>query len=297
MLDIDKKPEQQGYAALVIREAVDNRYDFQLWLLESDSTHPTELVLKANNKKDMNDNDNDKSESNNDNDIHNNDNKNENIQKSMTGIEKLVSLLYHSAYNESFIMQNRPYLDELQIKVLHAIAAANSLNPDVQGGLLKIVKSDLSVIKNGDMNKNDSSSVGGKVNIDQSVFMNYLIKIAERSNRDNSKNNKNDVNNDNKNKNNHNNNDYHISYELTNKIWSFIADLLEDRALMNYQYSTLKIPEKVREEISKFVDMGEFFLTEFWFNLAANTYDIILNLYNDDIEKRPNLNLELKCKR
>jgi hypothetical protein len=85
MLDVDKKPEQQGYAALAIATAVVDRYDFQLWLLESDSTHPSELILKANNKKDKNYNDNDKSKSNNDNDINNDDNKNENIQKSMTG--------------------------------------------------------------------------------------------------------------------------------------------------------------------------------------------------------------------
>ena len=291
MLDIDKKPEQQMYAALAISAAVEDRYDFQLWLLQSDSAHPSELILKANNKKDKNYNDNDKSNSNNDDDINNNNNKNENIQKSMTGIEKLVSLLYHSTNNVSYIMQNRPNLDELQVNVLHAISVAIGLNPDVQGALLKIVKSDVRVNKNGDINKSESSSVGGKVNIDQSVFMNYLIKIAEQSNNNNSNNNNNDINNENKNRDNDNNNDYNVSYELTNKIWSFIADLLEDRALINYQHSTLT--EKVREEISKLVDMGEFFLTEFWFFLAARTYDIILNLYNDDIEKRPNLKFEL----
>ena len=36
--------------------------------------------------------------------------------------------------------------------------------------------------------------------------------------------------------------------------------------------------------------MGEFFSTEFWFNLAGKTYNNFLNLYNEDIKKRPNLN-------
>ena len=291
MLDIDKKPEQQGYAALAIATAVEDNCDFQMMLLHNDSIHPRELTLKTNNRKDKNYYFvNDKSTSNKDDDINNDDNKNESIQKSMTGIEKLVSLLYHSTNNESFIMQNRPNLDELQVFVLYTISVAVGLNVDLQGALLKIAKSDVSVNKNGDINKNESSSVGGKVNIDQSVFMNYLIKIAEQGSRNNSNNNNNDIDNENSNKydnNNHNDNDDNISYELTKQIWAFIAGMLRERAYIKLQFSLISdLPEKVKEEISTFVDIGEYFLTEFWFNLAGRTYEKILTLYND-IEKRP----------
>ena len=270
MLDIDKKPEQQGYAAWAIGTAVkdnfgNNDYDeFQYWLLESDETHPSELILKTNNKKDKNydenkiefqnkidndgkndltgklktgigkdfsfDDDNhdirnqndinndDKSKNNNDNEISNNDdksknnndndisnddvindksdkhydndndnanndlslipvtknqaisptknqknsnvdnnndkNKNESIQKSMTGIQKLVSLLYHSTNNETFIMQNRPNLDDLQLKVLYAISAA-CRDDDVQESLFKVEKSDFSFVNNDSGNTVD----------------------------------------------------------------------------------------------------------------------------------------------
>ena len=386
MLDIDKKQEQQGCAALAIGTALteDFMYDdydsFQLWLLESDETHPSELILKKtydikdknydenenefenkiddDGKNDLtgkldtgigedfsidndNDNDNDnhdiqnqnnnnnddKSKNNNYNDINNDDkindksdkqndydtennelsrifvtknqaisstenqnnsnvnynnnnisnnnNKNENTQKSMTGIEKLVSLLYHSTNNESFIMQNRPNLDELQIKVLYAIFAAYR-NVDVQERLFRIKKSDLSFIQNGDMNKNESSSVGGKINIDQSILMNYLIKVAEQSNRNNSNNNNNDINNDNNNNDNDNNNNDNVSYELTNKIWTFIAYILNERAYTGCDLSLLKV----------------FFLTEFWFNLAGKTFERFFHLYTIEIEKKENLNFE-----
>jgi hypothetical protein len=374
MLDIDKKPEQQEYAAWAIGTAVKNSYDFQLWLLESDLTHPSELILKTNNKKDKNynenknkfeykididgkndltgklntgigkdfsfDNDNhdiqnqndinnydtindksdkNKNKNNNDNNKNNklslipvtqnltiafsknqnnsnvnNNNKNENIQKSMTGIEKLVSLLYYSTNNESFIMRNRPNLDELQRKVLYAISAAARGNVDVQESLLKIVKSDFNVIKNGDINKNESSSVGGKVNIDQSVFMNYLIKIAEQSNRNNNNNNNDDVNNDKINQDYDNNNDDNVSYELTRKIWTFIADMLEERAYIRGDLSLFSdLPEKAKEELSNLVLMGDFFLTEFWFNLAEKTFERIFHSYTVEIAHRENLIFEL----
>ena len=382
MLDVDKKPEQQEYAAWAIGTAVKNSYDFQLWLLQSDVTHPSELILKTNNKKDKNYNDNknkfenkididgkndltgklntgigkdfsfdddnhdiqnqndinndDKSKNNNDNDINNgvkineksdnnknnklslipvtqnqtipisknqnnsnvnnNNKKIENIKKSMTGIEKLVSLLYHSTNNESFIMQNRPNLDELQVNVLYAISVAIRLNPIVQGNLIRIVKSDFSFVNNGDINKNESSSVGGKVNIDQSVFMNYLIKIAEQSNRNNSNNNNNDINNDNKNNDNDNNNDYHISYELTRKVWTFIADMLEERGFTRGVLSLFSdLPEETKEVLNDTysVLMGDFFLTEFWFNLAGKTFENFFHLYTVEIEKKENLNFYL----
>ena len=176
-------------------------------------------------------------------------------------------------------MQNRPNLDELQVNVLYAISVAIRLNPIVQGSLLRIVKSDFSFVNNGDINKNESSSVGGKVNIDQSVFMNYLIKIAERSNKDNSNNNNND-------------DDNSLSNELTRKIWAFIAGMLLERAYI--RLTILKeVPEKVKEEIFEYVDMGEFFLTEFWFNLAEKTFEFFFHLYTEEIEKKTNFNLEL----
>ena len=387
MLDIDKKPEQQGYAALAIGTAFkdvhfDFPYDFQLWSLQSDVTHPSELILKTNNITDKNYNENlnefenkidndgkndltgklntgigknfsfgndnhdiqnqinvsddDKSKNNNDNDIDNNDdkisgksdkhydddnendkfslipvtknqtmsstknqnnsnvnnddnnvNKNENIQKSMTGIEKLVSLLYHSTNNESFIMQNGPYLDELQRNVMFAILSAARENGEVQENLCKVKKSDFSVIENGDINKNESSSVGGKINIDQSIFMNYLIKIAEQSNRNNSDNNNNDINNDN------NNNDS-VSYELTRNIWNFIALILQECAMYRNYYSKLKdLSEKEKEEWSNMEYMGDFFLTEFWFNLAGKAFENFFHLYTVEIEKNPNWNFLL----
>jgi hypothetical protein len=388
MLDIDKKPEQQGHAAWAIGSAVKNNFDnfdydeFQYWLLESDVTHPSELILKTYDKKDKNYNENgnkfenkidhdgkndltgklnsgiredfsfdnenhdihnqnninndDKSTNKNDNNIDNDDeindesdkhcdndnngsnelsvipvtkitstenqnnsnvnnsnNKYEIIQKSMTGIEKLVSLLHHCTNNESFIMQNRPYLDELQLKVLSAISAANR-NVDVLESLFKIEKSDLSVIENGDINRNESSSVGGKINIDQSVFMNYLIKIVEQSYRNNSNNNNNDIDNDKNDKDHDNNNDYNVSYELSRKIWTFIARLLEDMAYERRKMTNLseKEKEKEKEEFSNLVFMGDFFLTEFWFNLSGKTFERIFHLYTVGIERKPNLNFE-----
>ena len=387
MLDIDKKPEQQGYAALAIGTALqdvhfDFPYDFQLWLLQSDVTHPSELIVKTNNIKDKNynenlnefenkidndgkndltvklntgigedysfDNDNhdiqnqinvsddDKNKNNNGNDINNNNdkindksdkhydddnendkfslipvtknqtmslkknqnnsnvnnddnsNKNENIQKSMTGIEKLVSLLYHSTNNESFIMQNGPYLDELQRNVLFAILSAARENGDVQENLCEVKKSDFSVINNGDINKDEISSVGGKMIIDQSVFMNYLIKIAERSNRNNSDNRNNDIDNDN------NNND-NVSYELTRSIWNFINLILAEKAIYRrcflYKYQKKEdLSEEEKEEWSNMVFTGDFFLTEQWFNLAGKAFEIFFHLYTVEIEKNPNWN-------
>ena len=297
MLDIDKKPEQQGYAALAIGTTVkDDWYwqEFEYWLLESDLTHPSELILKTNDKEDKNSTENNnKFENKIDND---NENENENIQKSMTGIEKLVSLLYHSTNNESFIMQNRPNLDELQVNVLYAISVAIRLNPIVQGNLIRIVKSDFSFVNNGDINKNESSSVGGKVNIDQSVFMNYLIKIAEESNRNNSNNNNNDIDNDNNNKDNDYNNDDNVSYELTRKIWTFIALILYECPGHSCRdnFTELKYSsEEEKEEFSNLVYIGEFFLTEFWFNLAEKTFEFFFHLYTEEIEKKTNFNLEL----
>ena len=366
MLDVDKKPEQQEYAAWAIGTAVKNSYDFQLWLLESDVTHPSELILKTNNKKDKNynenknkfenkvdndgkndltrklntgigkdfsfDNDNhdiqnqnninnddeirDRSDENKDNNFddknknnelslipvtknqtipffknqnnsnNNNNNNNKNIQKSLTGIEKLVSLLYYSTNNESFIIKNKPNLDELQRKVLYAISAAARGNVDVQENLLKIEKSDFSVIKDGIINKNESSSFGGKIgHIDQSVFMNYLIKIAEQSNK-NESNNNNNINND---------NDNNVSYGLTRKIWTFIADMLEERAYIRGDLSLFSdFPEKAEEELSNLVLMGDFLLTEFWFNLAGKTFERIFHSYTVESKKKENFDFSFE---
>lgn len=52
MLNADRNHLQQRHAAWAIGTGIKNSYDFQLWLLESDYTHPSKLVLKTNNKKD-----------------------------------------------------------------------------------------------------------------------------------------------------------------------------------------------------------------------------------------------------
>ena len=120
------------------------------------------------------------------------------------------------------------------------------------------------------------------MNIDQSVFMNYLLKIAEQSNRDNSNNNNNDIDNDN------NNNDYHISYELTRKIWTLIALILEEcpRDRDRHNFKELKyLSEQEKEELSNLVYIGDFFVTEFWFNLAGKTSEIFFHLYTEESEK------------
>ena len=48
MLHPSNRVEQQELAAWAIGTAVKNSYDFQLWVLESDFTHPSVLSLKKN---------------------------------------------------------------------------------------------------------------------------------------------------------------------------------------------------------------------------------------------------------
>ena len=50
MLHPSKHPEQQAMAAWAMGTAVKNSYDFQLWMLESDYSHPSVLSLKKNKK-------------------------------------------------------------------------------------------------------------------------------------------------------------------------------------------------------------------------------------------------------
>ena len=51
MLHPSNRVEQQELAAWAIGTAVKNSYDFQLWVLESDFTHPSVLSLKKNKKR------------------------------------------------------------------------------------------------------------------------------------------------------------------------------------------------------------------------------------------------------
>lgn len=337
MLDIDRNPLQQQYAAWAIGTAVKNSYDFQLWLLQSDVSHPSKLILKTNSKKDKDynkninksqikstHNKNDKSDKNDENDMklslipiiknqtisisqsHNNSNlnidtKNENRARSMTGIEKLVSLLYHSTNNATFILENKPHLDELQRKVLYAISAAARGNVDVQENLLKIEKSDFGVINDDEETnfkeiKKDELKMTDK--IDNSVFMNFLILVAEQSSCKNyyrdgiydlddfdhegrywndwwhEKYNNNDNDNDKKLIENN------LSAKLARKIWTFIGDMLEERAYIRGDLSVFSdLPEKAVVELSNLVLMGDFFLTRYWSYLAEKTFRNVRSLF------------------
>ena len=330
MLDIDRNPLQQQYAAWTIGTAVKNSYDFQLWLLQSDVSHPSKLILKTNNKKDKDynkninksknesihdkNNKNDKNDEkdmklslipitknqtvsiskNYDNSNLNIDNKNENRAQSMTGIEKLVSLLHHSTNNATFILENKPNLDELQRKVLYAISAAARGNVDVQESLLQIEKSNFGVVSNDEEGRNQEEikNIGVKNmdKIDNSVFMNYLILVAEQSS---SRNNSNSEN-DNKDDNDDNVIENNMSFELTRKIWTFIGDMLEERAYIRGDLSLFSdLPEKAVIELSNLILMGDFFLTEYWFNLAGKTFEKVFNLYTIENEKKIIPNYEL----
>ena len=251
MLHPSNRVEQQELAAWAIGTAVKNSYDFQLWVLESDFTHPSVLSLKKNkivnhdvklsnienninniddgNEKgeDMKIGDNDKSDKelhvvNSTNEENNSDSKNMNAlgltvifspnnstdassngilknknsnkklfsEEKLSGLEKLVSLLHWSYYNEKY-GKNKPNLDELQRKVLYAISSCARGNMEVQEALQFISKDNLYPLEyyNSNSTNRKYHYVTKKIKDDtdnemiadnnNSFFIKYLTAVAE----------------------------------------------------------------------------------------------------------------------
>ena len=360
MLNPDKNHLQQKHAAWAIGTAVKNDFDFQLWLLESDYTHPSKLVLKKNNKAyhDYNVNNIDVSTVNeNDNTDINNKEKNDNVKncninsyqneqnnnalsvsiqnvnetsdlnvkfvegekklnndelkseksndnkidlnKRMTGLEKLVSLLHYSSImsrNVNTSVENRGNMDELQQKVLYAISSAAYGNNDIQDALLAVKKENLYDIKSyfkqndeifdddydsNNVDKNDQNNFDYhdyNAGIKNSVFLNYLIDIANSKIQKKDKKNSNDVFDD------------IPSYDIIRQVWAFIAEMLDERAYFRGDFlKAMNHPESVMNHILSTVIFGDIFLTQNWFNLASKNYERIHELNINYVENLDNI--------
>jgi hypothetical protein len=366
MLNANKNHLQQRHAAWAIGSAVKNSYDFQLWLLESDATHPSELVVKTNNKKDKdylknavsenvegieskkeevssnnkedhkenkekkekndmtNKNDHsktDKSEnrkntaivistqntnytmsdtrsakSKTENIADNNNDDEEKLRNidDMTGLEKLVSLLYYSRnLNGPISSDIRLNMDELQRKVFYAITAGASWNIDVQEALLSISKENIfrtdenGVFNNRNLNRKKSelenktkANTAGNENEsknEKSIFLNYLADVAQS-----------ETENFEEKKILKNNNS--TSFELSRKVWTFIGSMLEERAFLKGDNSDLyniftDLPEKAKEELRSMKYLADVFLTEKWSDLASKTFEKFFAIYLDKLKK------------
>jgi hypothetical protein len=373
MLNANKNHLQQRHAAWAIGSAVKNSYDFQLWLLESDATHPSELVVKTNNKKDkdylknavsenvevienkkeeessnneeddkenkekkekndmtnkndrtktdksenrkntaivistqntnntMSDTRSAKSKTENIADNNNDSNNNNNEEKlrsidDMTGLEKLVSLLYYSRnLNGPISSDIRLNMDELQRKVFYAIAAGASWNIDVQEALMSISKENIfrtnenGVFNNRNVNLKKSelenktkANTAGNENEskdEKSIFLNYLADVAQS-----------ETENFEEKKILKNNNS--TSFELSRKVWTFIGSMLEERAFMKGDASNsdlysifTDLPEKAKEELHSMKLLADVFLTEKWSDLASKTFEKFFAIYLDELKK------------
>ena len=360
MLNPDKNHLLQKHAAWAIGTAVSNDFDFQLWLLESDYTHPSKLVLKTKNKEDKeyNVNNVDVSTVNeNDNTDINNKEKNDNVKncninsyqneqnnnalsvsmqnvdetsdlnvkfvegekkvnndelkseksndnktdlnKRMTGLEKLVSLLHYSSVmsrNVDTSVENRANMDELQQKVLYAISSAAYGNNDIQDALLAVKKENLYDIKSyfkqndeifdddydsNNVDKNDQNNFDDhdyNAGIKNSVFLNYLIDIANSKIQKKDKKNSNDVFDD------------IPSYDIIRQVWAFIAEMLDERAYFRGDFlKTMNLPESAMNHILSTVIFGDIFLTQNWFNLASKNYERIHELNINYVENLDNI--------
>jgi hypothetical protein len=240
------------YSINIIISAIKNSYDFQLWLLESDITHPTVLTLKKNKDTgDLNtdtptEGDNEKNENIIDKtDILDSNPYNDAISKNMTGLQKLVSLLHVSThYNENkartnlekkngtsknknkstFSHENGNFdksLDELQRKVLYAVSSGIRGNTDIQESLLKITKTEVYPVFNynwgvvdddHESQKHDSNKDNNDDGM-RPIFLNYLNATSIiTSTRD------------------------IVSYEVERKIWTIIADMIEEAIYIRGMY-------------------------------------------------------------
>ena len=216
------------------------------------------------------------------------------LNQHMTGLEKLVSLLHYSSIvsrSNDTSVENMANMDELQRKVLYAISAAARGNIDIQNALLEIKKENLYdiesyVIQNdeifddnyghNDVGKSDRNDVNSHdLNTDNtdSIFLNYLIDIA--NNKLQKKDNKysNNVLND------------IPSFDIIRKVWGFIADMLQERAYIKGDLMQLAdLPESAMKEISSLKLFGDIFLNQNWFDLASKKFEIIYSTNLKDFE-------------
>ena len=372
MLHPSNRVEQQELAAWAIGTAVKNSYDFQLWVLESDFTHPSVLSLKKNkivnhdvklsnienninniddgNEKgeDMKIGDNDKSDKelhvvNSTNEENNSNSKNMNAlgltviyspnngsdasskgilknknsnkklfsEEKLTGLEKLVSLLHWSYYNEKY-GKNKPNLDELQRKVLYAISSCARGNMEVQEALQFISKDNLYPLEyyNSNSTNRKYHYVTKKIKDDtdnemiadnnNSFFIKYLTAVAESNFKKKSKIINNDINNtdnydsnndyDNNNSNDNNDSDdnenlYLVSYDLSRKVWSFISDMLEERSYIRGDLTQFQdLPKEAIQQLMSLKLFGDTFLNEKWLNLAIKTFEKVYTAYTKKTE-------------
>ena len=227
-----------------------------------------------------------------------NDNKTD-LNKRMTGLEKLVSLLHYSSVmsrNVDTSVENRANMDELQQKVLYAISSAAYGNNDIQDALLAVKKENLYDIKSyfkqndeifdddydsNNVDKNDQNNFDDhdyNAGIKNSVFLNYLIDIANSKIQKKDKINSNDVFDD------------IPSYDIIRQVWAFIAEMLDERAYFRGDFlKTMNLPESAMNHILSTVIFGDIFLTQNWFNLASKNYERIHELNINYVENLDNI--------
>lgn len=174
------------------------------------------------------------------------------ISKNMTGLQKLVSLLHASThYNENkartnLEKKNGTYknkksstssqenenenfdksLDELQRKVLYAVSSGTRGNTDIQESLLKITKNEAYPVSNYNwcVLDSDNKSQTHDSNDDTNdngmgpIFLNYLNETSIISSTR-------DI----------------VSYEVERKIWTIIADMIEEAVYIRGMYVNICI--------------------------------------------------------
>ena len=238
--------------------------------------------------------------------VDNNEDKLRNDIDHVTGLEKLVSLLYYSRnLNGPITSDIRLNMDELQRKVLYAISAGARGNVDVQDALLKVTKENIfrgdenTVLNNrypitkksetntDEIKNNNGNNIENNDVNDKSIFLNYLTDIAlsETENFEG----KNILQKNNS-----------TSYELSRKVWTFISDMLGERAYIKGDLSLFSdLPEKAKEEIISMKLLADVFLTEKWFKLAQSNFSKLSSIYFQVLiknldEKEINENGEIK---
>ena len=187
-------------------------------------------------------------------------------------------------------------MDELQQKVLYAISSAAYGNNDIQDALLAVKKENLYDIKSyfkqndeifddnydsNNVDKNDQNNFDYhdyNAGIKNSVFLNYLIDIANSKIQKKDKKNSNDVFDD------------IPSYDIIRQVWAFIAEMLDERAYFRGDFlKTMNLPESAMNHILSTVIFGDIFLTQNWFNLASKNYERIHELNINYVENLDNI--------